>query len=52
MLLLLKGMQEQYRAPKGKASEGFSNAADTLQEEARGEAIHVSQVWEVFGRQG
>lgn len=51
MLLLRKRVQEQHRARTCQASEGFSHASDTLQEEARFQALHVPQVWQASGRE-
>lgn len=49
MLLLRRRVQEQHKPPESEASERFPNVAKPLQEEARDEALLVSQVREALG---
>lgn len=42
LLLLCTGLQEQHRPPEGKAAQGLPYASDTLQAEARCEALCLS----------
>nr|GMD35116.1 zinc finger protein WIP6-like [Ipomoea batatas] len=46
VLLLRGGVQEQHPPREGEAPEGLQDAANSLQAEARGEAVRVPQVRE------
>ena len=52
LLLLRPGVQEQHRPPPGEAPQGLQDPSDSLQEEARHQALHVPQVRQGLRREG
>lgn len=51
MLLLCPGLQEQHQPPTSETTQRLPNSPNSLQAQARHEALQLQEMWEDFRRQ-